>query len=81
MIGINYDDDLDCARKAMARCGIAWRSMQTADTFEHLRSQWKVRGLPTIAIIDADGVIRSIRVGGVIDEHILDNLVAQAAKR
>ena len=81
MIGVNYDDDLDCARKAMARYGIAWRAMQTAGQFEHLRSQWKIRGLPTVAIIDADGVIRSIRVGGVIDEHILGDLVAQAAKR
>ncbi len=81
MIGINYDDDLECARKAMAKYGIAWRTMQTANELEHLRSQWKVRGLPTVAIIDADGIIRSVRVGGVIDEHIIENLVAQAAKR
>ncbi len=78
MIGVNYDDDLDCARKAMARHSIAWRTMQTANEWDHLRSQWKVSGLPTVAIIDADGVIRSIRVGGVIDEHILDGLLKAA---
>ncbi len=64
-LGVNNDDDVAAAQKAVEQEEMTWRSWQDGDrTSGKVASQWNVKEWPTFYVIDADGVIRH-KVKGV----------------
>ena len=59
LIGVN-SDDLERAHKAIKDNGLNWRSFQNTPegAEKSISDDWRVRGWPTIVVIDAEGVIR-----------------------
>ena len=59
LIGVN-SDPLDRAREAVEENGLNWRSFQNQPegTEKAISDDWKVRGWPTLIVLDADMVIR-----------------------
>lgn len=59
LIGVN-SDNLERAHKAIKDNGLNWRSFQNtpegAET--SISDTWRVRGWPTIVVIDAEGTIQ-----------------------
>jgi hypothetical protein len=60
LIGVNSDDSVETAKKAIAENNLNWRSFQNkreggkAD----ISSDWMVSGWPTIVVLDANMKIR-----------------------
>ena len=76
IIGVNSDDKL-VAREAVKRDNLNWRSFQdAADPSSKISDQWRIKGWPTLYILDAEGKIRftEIRGGDEIDAAITELL-------
>jgi thiol-disulfide isomerase/thioredoxin len=59
IVGVNGDPNEKAAMNAVAAHGITWRSFRDDRTGEpSISKAWKVRGWPTIYLIDGDGIIR-----------------------
>lgn len=64
LLGVN-SDPLDRAQEAVRKNNLTWRSWwDGGDTRGPIASEWKVRGWPTIYLIDHTGVIRHKGVRG-----------------
>lgn len=58
-LGVNNDDDVAAAQKAVEREEMTWRSWRDGNrTSGKIASQWNVKEWPTFYVIDADGIIR-----------------------
>ncbi len=58
LIGINSDRDRDALKKVLEKEKITWRSFWNGgSTNGPISNAWKVRGWPTIYVLDANGVI------------------------
>jgi hypothetical protein len=82
LIGINTDSALPQLKESMSRSGITWRNVwegPVAAGRGALSRAWNVRGYPTVYVIDAGGVIRSVDHGEDL-ERIVDAQLA-ALKR
>jgi hypothetical protein len=63
LVGVNSDSDMKKLKDRMRQEQITWPSFVDGSTSGPISTQWKVRGWPTIYIIDAKGVIRYESVG------------------
>jgi len=84
LLGVNSDRDREALKEVLTKEKITWRSFWNGgSTGGPISREWKVRGWPTLYVIDAKGVIRHKHVGSpgdkVLDEEI-EKLVAQAEK-
>lgn len=58
LLGVNSDDDRDCAREAVARHNLNWRSWWADGPDGAIPRQWQVDRWPTMFLIDAQGIVR-----------------------
>jgi hypothetical protein len=88
LIGVNSDQDRAQLKKVLEKEKITWRSFWNGGgTGGPISTRWDIEGWPTLYIIDANGVIRHMRLGSPdspedykkFDEEI-DKLVAVAEK-
>ena len=81
LVGVN-SDDLERAKKAVAENGLNWRSFQNRpDGAERAISDaWRVRGWPTIVVLDAQRTIRYRGHDGDEATRVARELLAAMAK-
>jgi thiol-disulfide isomerase/thioredoxin len=87
MLGVDTDADAGVARKVMEAQGITWPNWHDSaqGLGEHevlsidgpIAKLYRVRGYPTVYVIDAEGKIRSKGVGGDALEQLVEKLVAE----
>jgi len=79
LIGINSDRDRDELKKVLEEEKITWRSFWNGgSTNGPISNAWRVRGWPTIYVLDANGVIRARDVRGEAMDRAVDALLAEA---
>jgi len=82
LIGVNSDDDFaEKKEKEFKDEKITWRSFQNAASKPAISEQWRVKGWPTLYLIDAQGRIRQKWLGSPSNETLdqeIDKLVAIA---
>jgi peroxiredoxin len=78
MLGVDCDADIETARRVMEKQGITWPNWNDGHPGEGtIVKLYRVRGYPTIYIIDAKGKIRSKKsIGGALDQ-LVEELVAE----
>jgi len=72
LLGINGDDDVEAARRAVEKAGINWRSWKSGNG---IAARWNVRGWPTIYVLDRNGIIRHKGLRGQELEVAVEALV------
>ena len=79
LIGVNSDRDLDAIRETVQEKDITWRSFWNGEkgTGGPISTKWRVRGWPTIYVMDADGVIRYKNVRGEKLDEAIETLLAE----
>ncbi len=79
LVGVNSDRERAEAAEAMRANGLVWPSFHDGQGGPIARA-WRIRGWPTIVLIDADGIIRFRSVGAdeSVIEHALAALIAAA---
>ncbi len=81
LIGVNSDKDRDALKKVLAKEQISWRSFWNGGSTQGPISQaWRVRGWPTIYVIDANGIIRYRDVRGRAMDEAVDTLLEEMRK-
>lgn len=74
LIGVNSDSDLEKIRETVKEKNITWRSFWNGgSTSGPISTEWRVRGWPTIYLIDGEGKIRYKGVRG----EALDNAITE----
>jgi hypothetical protein len=61
LLGVNVDPSKEDLKEAQERKKITWRSFW--DNRKRIASKFKVRGYPTLLLIDHKGVIRQVILG------------------
>jgi hypothetical protein len=82
MIGINTDQNLEVLKTQLKKSEITWRNVwegQVPAGRGALSTAWNVRGYPTIYVIDAQGIIRSVNHGSGLEQTV-DALLADLKK-
>src|SRR5262249_59037290 len=78
LIGVNSDKDRDKLKEVMEREQITWRSFWNGgSTNGPISNAWKVRGWPTIYVLDAEGIIRYRNVRGADMDRAVDALLKE----
>ena len=77
LLGINSDGDADKLKGILTKQGITWRQAVDGSTEGELAKSWKVRGWPTIYVLDAKGVIRFKDLRGEQLEQAVDSLLKE----
>jgi len=78
LIGVNSDKDRDELKKVLQDQNLSWRSFWNGgSTNGPISREWKVRGWPTIYVLDAEGVIRYRNVRGEAMDRAVDALLAE----
>jgi hypothetical protein len=78
LIGVNSDKDRDQLKQVLKDENLSWRSFWNGgSTNGPISNAWKVRGWPTIFVLDAEGVIRYRNVRGEAMDHAVDALLAE----
>jgi Thioredoxin-like len=78
LIGVNSDKDRDELKKVLKDENLSWRSFWNGgSTSGPISNAWKVRGWPTIYVLDAEGVIRYRNVRGHAMDEAVDALLAE----
>jgi hypothetical protein len=84
LIGVNSDKDRKELKKVLKKEKITWRSFWNGGSINGpISRKWKVRGWPTLYVIDAKGMIRHRHVGSPGDEVLdaeIEKLVAEVEK-
>ncbi len=70
LVGVNSDRDLETIRETVKKKNLNWRSFQNDGPEGKISEKWKIKGWPTIFILDAEGKIRFKGHGGDIDSVI-----------
>lgn len=68
LIGVNYGDKLEDIQEAVKEKNLNWRSF-FAGKDKTIPDLYNVKGFPTVVIIDAQGIVRSV-AHGAQDEMI-----------
>ena len=78
LLGVNSDKDRDELKKVLEKENITWRSFWNGgSTNGPISNAWKVRGWPTIYVLDGNGVIRYRDVRGPAMDRAVDELLAE----
>ena len=78
LIGVNSDPDRDALKEVLKKEEITWRSFWNGgSTKGPISDAWKVRGWPTIYVLDANGVIRYRDVRGEAMDRAVDELLQE----
>ncbi len=81
LIGVNSDRDKDALKDVLKKENITWRSFWNGGSTQGpISKAWKVRGWPTLYVLDEHGVIRHRWVGSpgaAAMERAVDELVAE----
>src|SRR5262245_36606502 len=82
LIGVNSDPNKDALKKVLETENITWRSFWNGPngTRGPISEAWKVRGWPTIYVLDGNGVIRYRDVRGEAMDRAVDELLAELDK-
>ena len=75
LIGVNSDSDLEEIREIVKEKNLTWRSFQNEQDYGDISDEWAIRGWPTVFIIDAKGVIRSMGHGS--DDKMIEKCLAE----
>ena len=76
VVGVLTDDPPEPARSFVAEYGATWPTVEDRD--RTIKPAWRVAALPQTYFVDADGVIRGIQIGEVLDEDF-ERLYAKIA--
>ena len=78
LIGVNSDRSKAEVKQAMAKEQITWRSFWNGgSTNGPISNAWRVRGWPTIYVLDANGVIRARDIREKAMDRVVDELLAE----
>jgi len=78
LIGVNSDTDREELKKVLEKEKITWRSFwNSGGTSGPISTAWKVRGWPTIYVLDGNGVIRYRDVRGEAMDQAVDELLKE----
>ena len=78
LIGVNSDRDREELKKVMEKEQITWRSFWNGGSTDGpISNAWRVRGWPTIYVLDAQGVIRYRNVRDEAMDRTVDELLAE----
>ena len=80
LIGVNSDEEIEVARKAVEKLDINWRSFWNGEkgTFGPIATKWNVASWPTTYLIDAKGNIRYKDLRGEKLDDAIEKLMAEA---
>ena len=80
LVGVNSDKDKAKLKQRIQEENITWRSFWNGEqgTRGPISADWRVRGWPTVYIIDHEGVIRHKSHGGDEMNRVLEECVAKA---
>ena len=82
LIGVNSDQDRTALKKVLEKEQITWRSFWNGGSTQGpISTAWRVRGWPTIYVLDANGVIRARGVRGAKMDEAVDALLAELEKK
>ena len=70
LVGVNSDRDLEKIRETVKKKNLNWRSFQNQGGDEAISDKWKIRGWPTLFVLDSEGKIRYKGHGGDFDSVI-----------
>jgi len=62
LIGVNVGDELETIKKAVKEKDLNWRSFFAGED-QTIPTAYNVEGYPTVVIIDAEGIVRSVAHG------------------
>ena len=74
LVGFNFGDELEHIQNAVKEKNLIWRSFYGGRD-QTVPSKYDVKGYPTVVIIDAQGVIRSVGHGP--NDDLIDELLAE----
>jgi hypothetical protein len=77
LIGVNSDQTVERAKKAIAENNLNWRSFQNKGNGGEISKDWAVQGWPTVVILDAEMKIRYRGHSGEEATKIAEALVAK----
>jgi hypothetical protein len=78
LIGVNSDRDREALKKVLKDENLSWRSFWNGGSTQGpISNAWRVRGWPTIYVLDAEGVIRYRNVRGPAMDEAVDALLAE----
>ncbi len=78
LIGVNSDNNKDQLKEVLKKEKITWRSFWNGgSTNGPISREWRVRGWPTIYVLDANGVIRYRDVRGEAMDRAVDELLKE----
>jgi hypothetical protein len=78
LLGINSDQDREKLKEVLKEQNITWRSFWNGgSTGGPISTAWKVRGWPTIYVLDRNGVIRFREVRGEAMDRAVDELLKE----
>lgn len=80
LIGVNSDPKSKLAEVKKTK-NLSWRSFAAGRGGGQIAKDWKIRGWPTIYLIDDRGLIRVMNVRGEALEREIERLVQEAEKR
>jgi hypothetical protein len=81
LIGINFDESRETCKKTEQKNQMTWRSFYDGLKNGPIGEQWNIRGLPTIYVLDPQGVIRYKNVFDKEMDQAVDTLVKENESR
>jgi hypothetical protein len=78
LVGINFDESRETCKKAEQKNQMTWRSFFDGRTKGPIGEEWNIRGLPTIYVLDPQGVIRYKNVFDKEMDQAVDTLVKES---
>ena len=81
LIGINFDESRETCKKTEEKNQITWRSFCDGLKNGPIGEQWNIHGLPTLYILDPQGVIRYKNVFDKEMDQAVDTLVKETEAR
>ena len=82
VLGVDCGDTREIARKTLEKEKITWPNWHDGDeTGGRISTQYRVRGYPSLFVLDAEGIIRSRDRGGPSFDALIETLVKGAEAR
>ena len=76
LVGVNYDKDKEYFKRIQKAARISWRSWWDGDS-GLIGKTYQIRGLPTVYVIDPQGMIRFKNIEGKQLDQAVDRLLAE----